>query len=139
MIKKQGCILIGILVILAFVSVSGCIKQTQNQQSQKTLVNSSSRQYDQNKSSPFNSSDLGIKEITWINDTSLQVKAYVNINCAEKIENTDYEIIDGKIVLIYKSPRCKIFCANCFCTHELVYNFTNLEKKDYQFELKRVE
>ncbi len=80
-----------------------------------------------------------LKKITWIDETTLKVKAYVSINYAEEIESGNYEITNDKIILIYKSPRCKDVCAHCLCVHELVYNFTNLKRKDYQFGLKRIE
>ncbi len=141
MMKKQNYILIGALVILlailSVILISGYIKQIQ-QKTQETVMEFSSGPCDPDIS-PCDSSELGIKQITWINETTLKVKAYVSINCAEEIESGNYEITNDKIILIYKSPRCKDVCANCLCAHELVYNFTNLKRKDYQFELKRVE
>ena len=137
MMKKQNYILIGIFAILFVILVSGCIKQMQ-QKTQETVMEFSSGPCDPDIS-PCDSSELGIKQITWINETTLKVKAYVSINCAEEIKSGNYEITNDKIILICKSPRCKDACANCLCAHELVYNFTNLKRKNYQFELKRVE
>ncbi len=135
--KNQSYILIGLLLILIIILVGSYIKQTQ-QKSQEIVMEFASGPCDP-KISPYDSSNLGIKEITWIDNTTLQVKAYVSINCVEEIKNGDYDITDDRIILIYKSPRCKDICAKCLCAHELVYNFINLERKDYQFELKRVE
>ena len=87
--------------------------------------------------SPYEPSNLGIKEKEWLNNKTLNVKSYVAINCAKEIENGSYKIIKDKINLIYKSPKCEI-CTTCMRTHELNYKFTNLEKRDYEFELQRI-
>jgi len=89
--------------------------------------------------SPYNTEEHGIKETKWIDNTTLEVKAIVSINCAEEIESGDFEIVGKNIVLVYKSPLCEEICADCMCAHEIKYNFSNLEKKDYTFELKRDE
>ncbi len=89
--------------------------------------------------SPYNKTNLGIKEIKWLNETTLQVKAYISINCAEDIQGGDYEIEGNQITLKYISPKCKEVCAECMCAHELVFKLFNLEKKDYKFELKRIQ
>jgi|GEM_PF-1441708 len=90
--------------------------------------------------SPYNQSELGIKETNWLDNETLQIKAYVSINCAEEIVGGDFEINDDKIILMYASPRCgdDFACARCMCAHELVYRLSDLEKKEYSFELKRI-
>lgn len=88
---------------------------------------------------PYNSEEHGIKETSWLDDTTLQVKAIVSINCAEAIESGDFEISEEKITLVYNSPKCGEMCALCMCAHELEYKFSNVERKEYSFELKRTE
>lgn len=85
---------------------------------------------------PYNT-DFGVKETTWIDETTLVVTVLVGINCAEEIEGGDYQLYGNKIVLQYISPQCET-CTFCICAHELTYKFTNLEKKEYQFELERI-
>lgn len=81
--------------------------------------------------------DLGVKETTWVDDTTLVVTAYVAINCAEEIEGGSFQILGNKIVLQYTSPVCET-CTFCLCAHKLVYTFDNLEKDDYTFVLERI-
>lgn len=86
----------------------------------------------------YNKSAQGIKEIEWLEDSIVQIKAYVSINCAEKIEKGNYEIKEDKIILKYKSSICKLVCAMYNCGRDLVFKIKNLERKDYEFELERV-
>jgi len=86
----------------------------------------------------FDESDIGINETTWIDDTTLNVKANVLINCGEEIINGSYLLVDDIITLYYNSPECVEECMDCMCGVVLYYNFTNLDKKDYQFQLERI-
>ncbi len=85
---------------------------------------------------PYNT-DLGIYDVTWIDETTVVVTVYVNINCAEEIKDGGFKIYGSRIILKYTSPQCET-CTFCLCAHKMVYKFTNLEKKDYQFELERI-
>lgn len=123
----------GLIVIIAIIIISGYVQQSNNE---LVKLDFSSGPCDSTISA-YNQSNLGIKQITWINDTVLEIKAHVSINCAEEIENGGYKIINNKLILKYNSPKCET-CAKCICAHELIYEFRNLEKKDYQFELERI-
>ena len=81
--------------------------------------------------------DMGVKEVNWIDETTLEVVVYVNINCAEEIEDGDFQLFSGRIILQYTAPQCEE-CVFCLCAHRLVYRFTNLEKKEYLFEIERI-
>lgn len=85
--------------------------------------------------SPYDSSHLGVKEINW-KGKNLEVKAFVSINCAEKIIFGSYELQKEKIILRYEKTSCNP-CTLCNCVSELSYKFENLEKKDYKFELEQ--
>jgi hypothetical protein len=87
---------------------------------------------------PFNTSEIGINETLWLNNNSLCVKSYILINCGEIIENGSFQIVNTTISLYYLSPECVEECTDCMCGVVLFYNFTNLEKKDYNFELIRL-
>ncbi|MBU6998619.1 MAG: hypothetical protein HXS41_01870 [Theionarchaea archaeon] len=84
---------------------------------------------------PYNT-DMGVKNVRWIDDETLVVTVYVNINCAEEITDGDYQILGDTIILEYTAPECKT-CTFCLCAHKMTYRFQNLEKKEYQFELKK--
>ena len=79
----------------------------------------------------------GVRETTWLNDTTLEVKVYVIINCAEKVEGGSYELVNNTIILRYTCPECEE-CVDCVCGYELTYTFTYLEQKEYQFEIERI-
>ena len=84
--------------------------------------------------SPIDGNEEGVKEVKWINDNTLEVTAYVIINCCNEIKNGDYEISDNKIVLKYENVGENL--CNCICGRNLTYTFYNINKKDYQFEIQ---
>jgi hypothetical protein len=81
--------------------------------------------------------DMGVKDTHWVDDTTLVVTVMVGLNCAVEIEDGNYHIVGEIIILKYTAPECDV-CATCECAHELTYTFTNIEKKDYTFELERI-
>ena len=91
----------------------------------------------------FDESVLGVRDSQWAEGHILVVKAVVLLNCAENILWGDYKLRGDTIELEYKSPECGIrkreTCAECNCTHELIYRITGLEHRSYLFELVRVQ
>lgn len=128
--KKNHQALTSVVLICLITIVAGCngIQNITN-----TKLEFSSGPCDQTVS--YNLSALGVKETFWLNNNTLQIKAYVKINCAADIKQGNFEIRDDKIILKYASTRCNP-CTSCECTHELTYKLTDLDKKDYEFELK---
>ena len=80
---------------------------------------------------------LGVDEVQWLGSTTLLIKAFVNINCAESMMGGDFEIDGNTVTLKYQHTKCTE-CTSCECIHELTYQFTNLERRDYQFKLSSV-
>ena len=80
---------------------------------------------------------LGVDEIQWLDNTTLLVKAFVSINCAEKMTSGSFEISGDTVTLKYHHTKCTE-CTSCECIHELTYRFTNLGRGDYQFKLSSV-
>jgi hypothetical protein len=137
-ISRRNVLKLG-LVGLAF---AGCSKKNPLSPIQENdTKNSNSKPFEfsvsESKISPYEESNLGIKKVEWENNT-LNVKAYVAINCAEEITRGNYKLSKDNITLTYTCPKC-VICTTCMETNELNYKFTNLEKKDYEFELKRLE
>jgi hypothetical protein len=89
------------------------------------------------KISPYKESDLGIKEVDWLNRRTLKVKAYVSINCGEEIAGGNYKLTGKQLLLQYNIPKCTV-CMKCMCARELMYEFQNLPKANYSYELVRV-
>ena len=123
---KRVSIISGILLLL--LATAGCALQSPRLDFSAGPCDESIDPYE---------TDLGIEDVTWVDDTTLVVTAYVNINCAEEITGGDFKIYGDKIILEYTSPECET-CTFCLCAHKLTYRFTNLEKKEYHFELSRI-
>ncbi|MBU7032469.1 MAG: hypothetical protein HXS53_08050 [Theionarchaea archaeon] len=85
---------------------------------------------------PMDERNLGVQEVRWIDDTTLEVTAIITIKCAEKIRGGKYEIRDTTITLKYDAPQCEE-CVFCLCAHKLTYRFGGIDKKEYTFTLER--
>ena len=120
------------LAILGAALVCGCVAQSGT--AGPTSLEFSSGPCDHSVD-PYDPATPGVKESAWLDGTTLEVKAYAVINCAETVEGGDYEISGDKIILKYTAPPCNEICMDCMCAHELTYKFTNLENKEYTFEL----
>ncbi len=76
-------------------------------------------------------------EEKWVSQSNLGIKAEVEINCADEILDGDFEIKGNKIILKYTTTdNPKVLCV---CQNELNYTIKDLEKKEYEFELKEVK
>lgn len=120
----QKCVILGMVLLL----MTGCILQGPKLEFTVGLCDESISPLETN---------MGVQDVTWVDETTLIVTVYVGINCAEEVEGGDFEIYDSRIILIYESPQCET-CTFCLCAQKMTYKFTNLEKKDYQFEIKRI-
>ncbi len=111
---KKGILIVSLLIAAIFLSSSGDCDGSVD---------------------PYDEENLGVQEINWLDDETLEVKAYVTINCAEDIHDGDYEIWWNEITLWHSYIECTL-CAECLCAHELTYKFSGLNKGDYEFELE---
>jgi hypothetical protein len=84
--------------------------------------------------------NLRIKEHNWTNSTTLVVRAHVQHDCVSQVREGEHEILkdENKILLKYKVHRDPNILEECYCTYELIYRFTDLEEKDYEFELEPI-
>jgi len=89
----------------------------------------------------YNPENAGVKETTWLDDTTLEVVAYVSTNCAKNVESGDYSIEGSNITLRYYSPKCIVgeLCTSCYCLSRVVYRFTDLQREEYAFALESSE
>ena len=89
---------------------------------------------------PYNESQLGVKNITWIDETTVNIRAYISLNCAYWIEGAGFHIHNSTISLSYFVGRQKhgtgILMANCICAASLNFTLSNLEPGEYNFELE---
>jgi hypothetical protein len=127
--RNKNWPILGVIAILVATIVSGCVIQP------PVEMEFSVGECDLD---PYGEEE-GVRDVTWLDDTTLEIKVYVIINCAEEIEDGNYELVNNKIILKYISPECEVEeCVKCLCGFELTYTFTNLENKDYIFEVERI-
>ncbi len=86
----------------------------------------------------FKRSNFGVKESAWVNSTFLRVKALASIECSSIIGEGGFGILNDKIVLSYKVYSIEGRQSDCYCAHELIYEFTNLEEGEYGFGLNEI-
>lgn len=109
-------------VILTLPYSAGFFKQ-QNLEFSVKPCNKDTSRYDKEK--------LGIREVNWINNTTLSVKAYVSTYCGGvTISYPSYKIEGNNIVFGYTLIRGRIL-TKCLCTRELEYTIYNLTKDEY--------
>lgn len=125
---------ISLILVLILLS-AGCVSQSQQPEGPPSLEFDSGP-CDQSVS-PYDSSALGVKETVWTGPKELEVKAYVSINCAEKIDGGNFTVEGNVIVLTYSAPHCTI-CTTCNCAHLLTYRISNLPRITYQFSIERI-
>ena len=75
-----------------------------------------------------------IRGSNWIENNILEVKVQENVNCDHEVAGGDYEIEGNKIILYYEVIGGGI--ADCAACINMTYQFTGLEQKDYEFELR---
>ena len=75
---------------------------------------------------------------TWINENTLRIEAKGVVNCDAQVVCPRYEIQGDSIVLkfgeVYNTP---FMAAACICPHDLTYEISGLEKKDYQISIEK--
>jgi hypothetical protein len=117
----SGCVLLAL--------ISGCVEQAD------TIVFSASH-CDDTKDA-FDQSIMGVQKATWVDETTLEITALVPTNCSDDIRKGSFEIVDDTLILYYHYKKC-FECSTCVCVRELLYTI-QVEKKEYQFEVKSVE
>lgn len=86
--------------------------------------------------SGFDMDKMGIKEVTWKDNTTLSVKAYVTTYCAgATISYPNYKIEKNNLTLEYTIINEDTH-AKCMCARELNYTITDLPKEDYNVLLR---
>ncbi len=93
-----------------------------------------------NRIDTTNQSELGIKEIKWLNNKTFFVMAHARFNCAEEIIAGGVEKDGEVITLSYRSPVCwpNTACADCYCVRTLIFTYGGIDKTNYDFDLKRI-
>ena len=81
---------------------------------------------------------IGVKDSKWIDEKTLEVKAFITMNCAEAINGFGFTVSDTGIALTCNIPKCKTCTDKCLCMQELTYKFSNIKsKKTYTYTLNK--
>ena len=166
---QQRGLVICYVFILAIISLSGCVQQSSKETGLELSSSPSTTEYKESippindtskttlkifsylNSNPLgtldNGESMGINNITWINDTVLQIQVNIGLTRGEEFHGADYadyEIKENKITLKYKVlPCCTTpidggnLCRQGAYVLGVIYQFTDLPKKEYTFELQR--
>ncbi len=80
--------------------------------------------------------NIRVVDNNWTNSNTLIIKKYVVHFCSSEIINGSHEIIGDTVILKYKvkEPSTNVV-STCKCKHELIYNFYDIQRKDYEFRL----
>ncbi|MFH1240448.1 MAG: hypothetical protein V1672_04490 [Candidatus Diapherotrites archaeon] len=142
-------LIFGILAIFAVVLLSGCIEEkplANNTITDNTVTGNENVSMDFSSepcSEDVDAYDPSIPKViekNWEDNSTLKVRAYVRTNCAEDVLNGDFKIEENKITLVYEASDCmetEMGCAECDCVHEINYTFSNIAKKEYEFEIEK--
>ncbi|MFA6888999.1 MAG: hypothetical protein WC254_05900 [Candidatus Woesearchaeota archaeon] len=87
---------------------------------------------------PYNLSNMGVQNILWINNSTVQISAYISINCADTLTEGKYVINENVIALSYTLNSCQDTnrCMRCSCAQKVVYTIYDIEKQEYMFTIK---
>jgi len=79
-----------------------------------------------------------IQRIEWVSDTSLRIEGYVRAPCGGVRIRGAFDIDGDDLILEYK-VRTGRAVTECGCAHAVVYEFTNLELREYAISISRAE
>ncbi len=80
---------------------------------------------------------IGVKEVKWIDEKTVEIKTNISINCAEEIKRGSHHIIGNDLVLTYTISGNLFTVASCNCIHELTYRISDIEKRNYEVKLQK--
>jgi hypothetical protein len=125
--------------LVFLVTFAGCIHQWTSESGKEIELAKFTYEGCTHEVDPYDKSNLGLKDVTWLTSTTLRVEVYISINCAFHVENGDFELTGSKIILKYSTrPDEPGVAAGCNCTVKLTYTFVNIQKKKYEFEIEEI-
>lgn len=86
--------------------------------------------------SAYDHNDLGIKEVTWLNDSTIFVKAHISTFCGgENISFPSYRISDNTLILKYTRVKENAI-TKCSCAKEINYTIHDIPNSNYEVRLE---
>ena len=83
---------------------------------------------------PYSKPVEGILDKTWTNQNTMVVNGFVKTYCGGANISGDYSIEGSSLTLKYKIKTAEAV-TSCICAHKLIYEISNLEKKDYSVSI----
>ncbi len=117
-------LIIGLIILVVF--ISGCINQNPN-------LKFSTGQCDSDID-PYSEPRAGILNEEWNDDSTLIVEGYVKTLCGGAKIYGDYSVDGNNLILKYEIKTGNEV-TNCNCPHKVIYEISNLEKKDYSISI----
>ena len=121
------------------------VGEEQNESSESIILEFLGEHCNPESVDPRNESQLGIKEITWLDNSTVFIQANVSINCAFWIEGGGFYVHNNTITLTYyigqegfktEEGLEGLVMANCICATGLSFTLSNLNSTDFVFELE---
>ncbi|MEW6528686.1 MAG: hypothetical protein AB1391_02240 [Candidatus Micrarchaeota archaeon] len=91
---------------------------------------------------PPSRTGAGDVKAEWLNDKALKIESCVSLHYLDYIKKGDFEIQGDDLILKFSYDSEKTFGPVCIsCTHyyKIIYDFNNLEKKQYNLKIKANE
>ena len=85
---------------------------------------------------PYNTTE-GLFNHTWVSDNTLVVEGYVNTFCGGAIIKGSY-LIEGNDLILEYDIKITGAITLCNCPHKVIYEISELEKKDYNIILRQL-
>lgn len=116
---------IAALVIVLLLVFAGCISQPQ--------MKFSTAPCDQNID-PYSKPAAGMLDERWNDDGAFVAEAFVKTYCGGANITGSYTLQGNDLVLKYRITTGEAV-TSCLCAHKLIYEFTDLQRKDYDVTL----
>jgi len=124
-------ILVMILVILGVVFCTSFIKS-------KPVLRFSVERCSDLNINPYSPPHEGILNKTWMDGSTLVVEAYVKTFCGGATITGDYALEGDNLILKYR-VKAEGPVTRCNCVHKVVYEISNLERRNYSISIIREE
>ena len=128
---KKSLIIILIILIITLTSAFYIISNKEDSNAINTKQNLNFTVGECNSEiDPYTNPMFGIISKEWLNENTLLIKAYLKTYCGGVEIRGDFKIKGDKLILEYDFITGE-YLTQCNCAHELNYEISNLEKKDY--------
>lgn len=83
---------------------------------------------------PYSKPNAGIINQKWLAKNTLLVEGFLKTFCGGVKIKGNHEVKDEKLILTYKIETGEAV-TSCLCAHKIIYQISNLARKNYQISL----